>query len=438
MKRWTFRIKITYKTLYGISLVLFFAQDAFRVLLAAVLPFLSYDMTVRSMIVLMYTPLIIALIIRKEDTNYLIRFFICLSIVVLVFGVTYIIHPEYSYWFFEGSYPIWDRIFRPNQFLYAFLFVSAVGDPDELIKYMKMVAYILLLYYSYRLLRAQMLGYWITTTTASGPSQTAYDLNYGYDHLLVLAVFVCCAFKEGKKRYLFLAGVSFVEILLGGSRGPLIGVAILLLIIYFRYKENFNKWMRILIFTLFACLVIIYLFFGIHVILNAIGTVLEQVLGETSSRTLSLLIEGEMQDILNDSGRTRLYNMAIEMIKDGFWGYGVYGDRYIIGRVYWVGYCHNIFLELLIDFGWIIGGIFCVIGISGTLKMLIACKNESWWSCFVIFLIPSTKLLLSGSYWYLEAFWACIAIYFMYRKCIRSERTHQWNQKAIISRSKAL
>jgi len=130
--------------------------------------------------------------------------------------------------------------------------------------------------------------------------------------------------------------------------------------------------------------------------------------------------------------------MAIDMIKNGFWGYGAYGDRYVIGRVYWVGYCHNIFLELLINYGWIIGGILCISIVVTSLKMLITCKNESWWICFVIFFVPSMKLLLSGSYWYLEAFWACIAVYLMYRKHIRSERVYQWDQRIVPSKSRVL
>jgi hypothetical protein len=431
--------RVTSTTLCGLSLVLFFTQEAFRVLIATVLPFLSYNMTVYLIILLMYFPLILSLVLRRKSNGYLIRFLICLGLVAAIFFVTYLIHPEYSYWFFESSYPIGTRIFRPNQYLYAFLFVSAVDDPDELIKYMKVVAYILLAYYSYRLLRASMLGYWITTTTAQGPTRTSYDLNYGYDHLIVLTTFICCAFREKKIYYFILAGISLVEILLGGSRGPLISVAILLLIMYLRYKQQFSKLARIAVFLGVALLVALYFLpGGMQVIMMVLRAVLGRIFGSSSARTIQMLIEGQVHVLLDNSGRTRLYNMAIDMIKNGFWGYGAYGDRYVIGRIYWVGYCHNIFLELLIDYGWIIGGILCISIVVNSLKMLITCKNESWWICFVIFFVPSMKLLLSGSYWYLEAFWACIAVCLMYRKHIRLERVYQWDQRIMPNKSRVL
>ena len=436
MRNKALNIRVTSTTLRGLSLVLFFAQEAFRVLIATVLPFLSYNMTVYLIILLMYFPLILSLVLRRKSNGYLIRFLICLGLVAAIFFVTYLIHPEYSYWFFESSYPIGARIFRPNQFLYAFLFVSAVDDPDELIKYMKVVAYILLAYYSYRLLRARMLGYWITTTTAQGPMRTAYDLNYGYDHLIVLTTFTCCAFREKKKYYFILSGISLVEILLGGSRGPLISVAILFLIMYLRYKDQFSKLARFAVFLGIALLLALYFLAGMQVILVGLGTVFGYIFGGSSARTIQMIIGGQV--LFDNSGRTKLYSMAIDMIKNGFWGYGAYGDRYVIGRIYWVGYCHNIFLELLIDYGWIIGGILCISIVVNSLKMLITCKNESWWICFVIFFVPSMKLLLSGSYWYLEAFWACIAVCLMYRKHIRLERVYQWDQRIMPNKSRVL
>ncbi len=412
-------LKITYETLYGISLVLFFGQDAFRVLLATVLPIIPTDMTFWVIIILMYMPLIIALLLKKSDNLFVFRFLVCLIGVALIFLVTYLIHPEYHDWFFESSYPIGNTIFRPNQFLYAFLFVSAVADPDEIIKYMKVAAYVLLAYYTYRLLKARALGYWITTTTASGAAHAAYDLNYGYDHLLVLATFTCCGVKEKKKLYFVLAAISFVEILLGGSRGPLIGTAILLALLFYRYRDRFSKGTKIIVVSAAVLMLFLLLFFGLDTILSVIGSILSRIFGNSSSRTLQMLISGKSDDLLDNSGRSRLYGMAFDMIKNGFFGYGAYGDRYVIGQVFWVGYTHNIFLEFLIDYGWLIGGTLCILTIADSLNILFRCKNESWWICFVIFFIPATKLLLSGSYWYSESFWAAIAVCLMYKRAVK-------------------
>ena len=434
-------LALTERKLHGLSLVIFFSQDVIRTFIAALLPAISYNMTVYMVIYLMYVPLLLSFVLSykfEKPNHYLMRFLVCLGIVAAVYFVTYLLHPEYAYWFFESSYPIYDRIFRPNQFIYAFLFVSAADDPDDIIKHMKIVAYILLAYYSYRFLKARVLGYWITVTTSAGPVQSTYDLNYGYDHLVVFTTFICCALKEKKRSYLIFAGISFVEILFGGSRGPLIGITSLVLIVFLKYKEQLTKSIRILIFSALVLSISLVILFGIQTISAAIGNIFGHTFGDTSSRTLQMLFSGQSGDLLDNSGRTRLYNIALDMIKNGFWGYGAYGDRYVIGQVYWVGYCHNLFFELLIDYGWVIGGILCILIVVNSFRMLICCKEEAWWICFVIFLIPCTKLLLSGSYWYLEAFWACLAIFHMYMKHVRLENKLKWNQRWIVNKSRTL
>ena len=85
MRNKALNIRVTSTTLRGLSLVLFFAQEAFRVLIATVLPFLSYNMTVYLIILLMYFPLILSLVLRRESNGYLIRFLICLGLVAAFF-----------------------------------------------------------------------------------------------------------------------------------------------------------------------------------------------------------------------------------------------------------------------------------------------------------------------------------------------------------------
>lgn len=408
------KISINYNTLCMAACIVYFAQDAIRVIIGTVIPFFSSDALTWFMIFLMYTPLIIALITSPSKVAPAVkRFLILLVIVAAFFMVTYMVHPEYSSWFFEGSYKIWDWIFRPNQFIYAYLFISIIKRPEDAIKALKTVGYLLLLYYTYKLLRAQAVGYWVTTTTASGATHEAYDLNYGYDNLLVFAIFFSCGFKEKKPLYFILSAVSFVEILLGGSRGPLLAIAVMLILMYARYRKGISKNLRILILFGALVLALIYFVLGFSGSIALLGTLLSKIFG-SSSRTIQTLLEGA--GALDSSGRDRLYEMAFDMIKNGFWGYGAYGDRYVIGRVFWVGYVHNIFLEFLIDFGWIIGGFFIIKMVLGTLRMLFRCEDDNWYTLFLIFAIPSIKLFLSGSFWFLEAFWAAIAVSQMYKR----------------------
>ena len=310
-------------------------------------------------------------------------------------------------------------IFQPNKFIYAYLFISIIKKPEDGINALKIVGYLLLAYYTFKLVRAKMVGYWVTTTTASGPQNAEYDLNYGYDHLLVFAIFFGCAFKEKRPLYFILAAISLIEILLGGSRAPLLAVAAMMLLMYFRYRKDLNKVLRVLIFFAAVTLILLYVALGLEGFIVLLGTILSKIFG-SSSRTIQSLLGGA--SALDSSGRDRLYTMALDMIKNGFWGYGAYGDRYVIGRVFWVGYAHNVFLELLIDFGWIIGGFFCIRILVAALRMVFRCKDENWFILFIIFAVPSLKLLLSGSFWFLEVFWAAAAVYRLYLGETRERR----------------
>lgn len=410
---------LSQQALCGISLVCFLAQDAFRVVIATLLPFLPYKYVTFFLIVMMYAPLILSFCLKKKGHyGYLGRFFICFLLVGLIFFVTYCLHPEYKDWYFAGSYPIWERIFRPNQFLYAFLFVSAIEDPKDLLKYLKLAAYILLVYYSYRLLKAQIQGYWLTTTTSAGQVRSEYDLSYGYDHLFVFSVFCCYGFRERKLHNFILSGISLIEILMGGSRGPLLGVVLMLVIMYFLYRKSLSRWIQALILVTVVLVTLLYLVLGMEGFLILVGSMFKQL--GISSRTIDKMLSGS--DALDGTGRDRLYGIAIDMIKEGFWGYGAYGDRYVIGKVFWVGYAHNIVLEMLIDFGWILGTAICVKILFDCVRMIFFCRDQAWRDAFIVFMIPCTKLLLSGSFWFSEAFFACIAIQLTYSKWEKQKR----------------
>jgi hypothetical protein len=55
--------------------------------------------------------------------------------------------------------------------------------------------------------------------------------------------------------------------------------------------------------------------------------------------------------LLDDNGRASIAEKALHYISDSIMtGNGMLSDRYLIGT-----YCHNIFLEILIDFGIVIG-----------------------------------------------------------------------------------
>ncbi len=394
-----------------LAFVLFFGEASIRVIIGKALFFIHTDVITWIMIVLMYGALVLSLWMSGwERVRQIKDALVLYAFMAIFFEVTLLIHPEYKWWYFESSYPVLSWIFRPNQYMYAYLFVRLVKDPKQILRMLKIVTGLLLLYYTYLFIRAQIQGYWIITTTGSGPQQAEYDLSFGYDHLLVFAVFFCTAFREKKWWYLALCGVSLVEILMGGSRGPLIGIGVLCVLTVAFYFSGFPKRVKIAILSMIGAGLLLLLIFGLQGIFGFLNTVLESM--GISSRTIAMMAEGT---ITSDNGRARLWGIATDMIKNGFWGYGAYGDRQTVGQIYWVGYVHNVFLETVINYGWIVGGLLCIWMVYISVRMLFFARNETWRELFLVFFIPSTKLLLSGSFWFLDAFWACFGVYITYR-----------------------
>lgn len=111
-----------------------------------------------------------------------------------------------------------------------------------------------------------------------------------------------------------------------------------------------------------------------------------------TSRTLSLLLSGQMD---SDSGRGYIYQWCIEkLMQFPLFGLGLFGDRVILSG----SYCHNIFLEIAINFGiplaiLIIFGLFIWIVIQYFRFMP---ENRGFLA--MILLAVLIKLFVSGSY----------------------------------------
>lgn len=134
-----------------------------------------------------------------------------------------------------------------------------------------------------------------------------------------------------------------------------------------------------------------------------------------------MLLQGEIAD---DNNRSRIYETAIQMIRNGgLFGYGAYGDRYVIGNIAFVGYCHNIILEILIDFGILLGGIFCLRMFYASIKIMFFAQEKEWGDIYMILFVSVTKLFLSGSFWYSEAFWGALAVWISYKKAVKKKKS---------------
>ena len=121
-----------------------------------------------------------------------------------------------------------------------------------------------------------------------------------------------------------------------------------------------------------------------------------------NSRTLRILLSGQISNL---SGRSDYYARAMSYfsersLAERLFGLGIGGERrFVVQNLNEVGYVHNIFLEIILQFGYI----------SGTLLILIICILTGWGihyirkdrNCEIIgitLLSGIIPLLFSGSY----------------------------------------
>lgn len=400
------KIHISRDSLACIGLFFFLVKGPIRALLAMLLH-TSALFNAWVSIFLMYFPLLLMPFLAGKKKRIL-DFCLVWLFMFLSCMITYMFHPDYGFWLFEGEFNIWRYIFWPDQAIYIYLFIRLVDDPEKLFKTLKSAAFVLLAYNLYKFVYSTYIrGYWEATGVYRNVEgiQGEYNLAFGYDVLFLFVIFMVFG-KRNSKWYYGLAVISLFCILMAGSRGPLIGVCLILLLQLWDRIRNKPLILRIILLFLLSTVAIVILVsftkivMGMALLLQRIGI---------SSRNVMSVINGSITD---DSGRTRLYQIAWDLIRTGGpFGNGIYGDRVEISSVttMWIGYCHEIVLEILVDYGWLIGGLLLVL-MARKIVVIIISEDSEWRNLFIIFLISASQLILSGSYLYSSLFWGCLAI----------------------------
>lgn len=355
-------------------------------------------------IALMYIPLLIMPFIGGRKRK-VFDFCLVWSFLFLSCMITYMFHPNYSYWLFEGEFNIWRCLFWPDQAIYIYLFIRLIDDPEKIFKTLKWAAFLLLVYNLYKFVYSVYIrGYW-ESTGVYRDVEGQYNLGFGYDVLFLFVIFIVLG-KRNSKWYYALAGLALFGIVMAGSRGPLLGVGLILLLQLWDRIRNRPFIQRILLIGIFIAIMTVLLL-NFSTIMMSVALFLQRL--GVSSRTIMKIVSGEIAD---DSGRIRLYQIATDLIRTGGpFGNGIYADRVNIASMttMWIGYCHDIFLEILVDYGYLLGGFFIALMVRRILKVFFA-KESEWRNLYIIFLISASQLILSGSYLYSFTFWGCFAV----------------------------
>lgn len=217
---------------------------------------------------------------------------------------------------------------------------------------------------------------------AKGSSASQY-MTFSYNMLIQLFFLIIYKPKKLKLLHYIVVGFGVFVFVFGGARGAMLSLIVAGLIMYFLYHKSTIK--NVVVSIAIVTVGVLFSIFK-NFILAFIANILKSM--EIDSRTFEFLLSGEL---LSDSNRSLLYELTVKNITVP--GKGVMSDRVILDS-----YPHNLFLEFLIQYGYILGLILIV---AVCLLLVFSLFNRNNPEFFLILLLLPCgffKLMLTGSY----------------------------------------
>ena len=345
--------------------------------------------------------IILFLTIIKNKKKLKLDAIIVIIVSIMVFLLSYIMYPQYRIsMLYNESWNIFKMIFNLHGGLFAYLIIRTEDSFDDLIRDLKISIIPVWLCYTLKTIGGVSFN---SVSAISGNIITRnYNQTYGFKFLYVALMLTYIGLSEKKKIFLAISIIPLLQIVMYASRTAIIAY-VAFIVLYFIFNQegknkNIKRCIYIALFALIAYIV------QTNYFLNILTNFFQ------SHGLSSKIIDAFINDSNNiDGGRLYLWSSSYEQIKNNFWGLGVYYDRYIYNV-----YVHNIFLELLLNYGWIFGAgiIAYIIKIIST--MFIKAPNKEKTVFLIFFSLSMIRLMLSYSYWYDINFWIMIAIYSNY------------------------
>lgn len=285
---------------------------------------------------------------------------------------------------------------------------------------MRWAGIILGVYYAYKSLEVLRNGFWRYYQFGQYWQSTS-NMSWSYGVLLAICLLSIFLLIDKKVIVVVPMAIGLLGIMVYGSRGTVVSLALGVLLTVLFVNEGKLKTRNYIAIGLFIAL-ILFLFSDTGL---AIITSWFQSHG-LSSRFIDLFTLQQTFDVASH-GRVRIWEKVIEMLMNmPLLGYGVFGERnavYDLG--YRWGYAHNIFLELLVSFGWIFGTIIIILMIVGCVRFFRSATDKKERLLFTIFLTVSFELLLSGTMWLHYGVWCLLGLYVNHYKNMRKAQHNQ-------------
>lgn len=275
---------------------------------------MSPDSTTSYRVVLTAVPMLLAIFLSMHRKPRL--FIISYSVTAILLLATMVFFPQNTpYVFSEGS-----RFLLPVVLPSALCLASVykLDSAEKALITMSWIAALLALVY--------MIAY------LSGHSVfDSYNMSFSYGCLLPM---IALYYKK-KPLSIAVSLILLLTVIAIGSRGAAIVFAVYIL------ADAFISRSRSALLVIVAVLCTLFILPSFSSWLSNFGI---------SSRTISLYSEGEL--LSYDAGRGEIYKaFSFDSVEHPLIGIGLYGDRYYTGG----GYCHNVLLEICIDFGFVVG-----------------------------------------------------------------------------------
>lgn len=200
-----------------------------------------------------------------------------------------------------------------------------------------------------------------------------YDMSFSYACLLPMIVL----YTQKQPVSIAFSIFIFLSVIAIGSRGAAIIFVVYVVLDFFRYK---NRWRFLL---LIVGVLFVFLFPVFSSILETAGI---------TSRTINMFNSGNMMD---DSSRTRLYDYFLsQLMENPLMGIGLFGDRIVTNG----SYCHNIILEICLNWGLLMGPVIIAFIVYNIIKTYIKLDQQNKNLYLIFIFIGILPFLFSSSY----------------------------------------
>lgn len=379
--------------LLELPLIVFYACELLYPLISLVSTPMFSEFLCNALIVL---SLIFVILSRKKG----IRLFpwLLAGACLLAFIITGQVYPEYRNLIYK-DYNIWNTVFSPRNGMMLMLILSLINDPKEIRKSLQVSAIFV------------WAAYTIRSLSRVGLSQiSGYNHTYGYAFLFVSIIYTMSYFTQRSKVHLGIALISLFQILMYASRTAILAYVVFLAIYVLCYDNSKKLHWKKQLFIILGCILLFVV--TSDVFLNFLSIIVKKM--GLSSRIIDSFLS---RDIQLDGGRERSYLLAAELLKEHPWGLGVFWDRYYCEYTY----VHSFLFEVLLDFGWLIGG-FILFALARNIIIILRSDEKEWKALLILyFSLSMVRLTLSYSFWLDNNFWGMIAVimgynYFTKRK----------------------